>query len=199
MVLGFDLNHPFPTVDDMDLVDVSLSIRPPGSNRTSRMQTAGLDPVDDEVVICSPRSFAEAREKARRNHRVVEEIHDERDSQRGSSGRSPSEGKNWRRRGRAKPTIFTSGCFINLEDAEETKAKSVAKSLEISSNVPPKEPNFSCPVCMGPLTEETSTKCGHIFCKECINKAIAAQRKCPTCRRKLKAKDTFRIYLPTSY
>lgn len=62
---------------------------------------------------------------------------------------------------------------------------------------PPKEPNFSCPICMGLLTEETSTKCGHIFCKECISSTIAAHKKCPTCRRKLKAKDTFRIYLPT--
>lgn len=51
---------------------------------------------------------------------------------------------------------------------------------------------------MGPFVEETSTKCGHIFCKKCICGAIAAQSKCPTCRRKLKVKDTIRIYLPTS-
>lgn len=185
MMHGFDLNRPLPIVDDVDLVDVSLSIRPPGNNQTSRMQTTGLDPADDEVIVCSPRSFAEAREKARRNQ-MVEVIHDERTSQRGSSGRSPSEGKNWHRRVRTKPPIATSGCFINLEDSEETKTKSI----------PPKEPKFNCPICMSLLTEETSTKCGHIFCKECISKAITSQSKCPTCRRKLKAKDTFRIYLP---
>lgn len=198
MVLGLDLNH--PTVNDMDdLVDVNLSIRPPGSSQSSRMQTAGLDPADDDVIICSPRSFAEAMERARRNHRVVEVIHDERVSQRGNSVRSPSEGTNWHRRGRAKPSIATTGYLINLEDSEETKVRSAAKGLERTQSVQPKDPIFSCAVCIGPLNEETSTKCGHIFCKECISKAIAAQSKCPTCRRKLKAKDTFRIYLPTSY
>ncbi|KAF8391971.1 hypothetical protein HHK36_022311 [Tetracentron sinense] len=58
---------------------------------------------------------------------------------------------------------------------------------------PPKEPTFSCPVCMGPLAEEMSTKCGHIFCKNCIKAAIVAQSKCPTCRRKLTMKDTIRV------
>lgn len=57
---------------------------------------------------------------------------------------------------------------------------------------------FSCPVCMGPLVEEMSTKCGHIFCKACIKASIAAQGKCPTCRRKMSMKDTIRVYLPTT-
>ncbi|CAL0329323.1 unnamed protein product [Lupinus luteus] len=50
---------------------------------------------------------------------------------------------------------------------------------------PPKEPVFNCPICMGPLVEEVSTKCGHIFCKACIKAAISAQNKCPTCRKKI--------------
>ncbi|GMN50286.1 hypothetical protein TIFTF001_019449 [Ficus carica] len=40
---------------------------------------------------------------------------------------------------------------------------------------PPKEPTFTCPICMGQLAEEMSTKCGHIFCKTCIKAAISAQ------------------------
>lgn len=63
---------------------------------------------------------------------------------------------------------------------------------------PPKEPIFKCPICMGPLVEEMSTKCGHVFCKACIKAAISAQGKCPTCRRKVTIKDTIRIYLPAS-
>lgn len=63
---------------------------------------------------------------------------------------------------------------------------------------PPKEPTFTCPVCMGPLVEEMSTRCGHIFCKKCIRAAIAAQSKCPTCRRKISMKNTIRVYLPTT-
>ncbi|KAF6133975.1 hypothetical protein GIB67_040739 [Kingdonia uniflora] len=61
---------------------------------------------------------------------------------------------------------------------------------------PPPPPTFSCPICMGTLVDESSTKCGHIFCKRCITAAIAAQKKCPTCRQKLLMKDIFRVYLP---
>ncbi|KAI7984098.1 E3 ubiquitin-protein ligase TRIM21 [Camellia lanceoleosa] len=76
-----------------------------------------------------------------------------------------------------------------------------AKSVEPSPppSLPPrKEPTFSCRACLGPLVEEISTRCGHIFCKSCIETAIAAQGKCPTCRRKITFKDTIRIYLPTT-
>ena len=59
-------------------------------------------------------------------------------------------------------------------------------------------PTFTCGICMDELTEETSTKCGHIFCKKCIDAAIAAQHKCPSCRQKLNKRDTLRVYLPKS-
>ncbi|KAJ3678293.1 hypothetical protein LUZ60_002096 [Juncus effusus] len=67
-----------------------------------------------------------------------------------------------------------------------------------SSSQPAKEPTFNCPVCMNPLTEPSSTICGHIFCKECITMAIKAQKKCPTCRRKLNASNFHRVYLPSA-
>ncbi|KAL5228475.1 hypothetical protein ABZP36_016740 [Zizania latifolia] len=62
----------------------------------------------------------------------------------------------------------------------------------------PKEPEFSCPVCMNELVDATSTICGHIFCKSCIKASIQAQKKCPTCRRKLMMNSIHRIYLPTT-
>ncbi|MCL7034575.1 hypothetical protein MKW94_003777, partial [Papaver nudicaule] len=65
-------------------------------------------------------------------------------------------------------------------------------------NPPPREPAFSCPICMSSLVEATSTKCGHIFCKNCIKSALSAQSKCPTCRKKLSTKDTIRVYLPAT-
>lgn len=63
---------------------------------------------------------------------------------------------------------------------------------------PPKEPTFTCPICMGPLVEEMSTRCGHIFCKTCIKTAMRAQSKCPTCRKHITAKELIRIFLPTT-
>ncbi|XP_024535253.1 uncharacterized RING finger protein C548.05c-like [Selaginella moellendorffii] len=54
---------------------------------------------------------------------------------------------------------------------------------------------LTCIICMDAMKEETSTICGHIFCKECILVAIQARKACPTCRRKLTSKDIHRIYL----
>ncbi|KAI3978189.1 hypothetical protein MKX01_013020, partial [Papaver californicum] len=55
-----------------------------------------------------------------------------------------------------------------------------------------------CPVCMCSLVEATSTNCGHIFCKLCIQAALSAQDTCPTCRKELSMKDTIRVYLPAT-
>lgn len=63
---------------------------------------------------------------------------------------------------------------------------------------PPKEPTFSCPICMGPLVEEMSTRCGHIFCKTCIKTAISTQSKCPTCRKNVTVRELIRIFLPST-
>ncbi|KAI9110223.1 hypothetical protein K1719_018665 [Acacia pycnantha] len=71
--------------------------------------------------------------------------------------------------------------------------KNVRKSSE-----PPEEPVFNCPICMDPLVEEMSTRCGHIFCKSCIKAAINAQGKCPTCRKKAKVKELIRVFLPSA-
>ncbi|XAR48880.1 hypothetical protein NMG60_11031851 [Bertholletia excelsa] len=100
--------------------------------------------------------------------------------------------------GLAKNSIGSSGNFINLESNWTTKNKDVMEEPEIYE-VPPPRPNiFCCPVCMGQFREETSTKCGHIFCRECIYSVIAAQGKCPTCKQKIKVMDTFRVYLPAT-
>ncbi|XP_074597757.1 uncharacterized protein LOC141852596 [Brevipalpus obovatus] len=39
-----------------------------------------------------------------------------------------------------------------------------------------------------------STVCGHVFCKECIVKAIKNQRMCPKCRKKLSQKQFHPIF-----
>ncbi|XP_052211473.1 uncharacterized protein LOC127814187 isoform X2 [Diospyros lotus] len=144
-----------------------------------------VDSFDDDVVISSARAFAEAKNNSRRNRQntlVVDLDSEEREV--GTSNR------NKRRR------VSSSQIIINCD---LYKNKNV-ESMEPSSlpPPPPKEPTFSCPVCMGQFVEEMSTKCGHIFCKSCLKSAIAAQGKCPTCRRKVTMKDTIRVYLPAA-
>lgn len=62
----------------------------------------------------------------------------------------------------------------------------------------PKEPTFTCPVCMNAMVEPSSTICGHVFCKGCIKAAIQVQKRCPNCRRKLTVNNFHRVYLPNS-
>ncbi|KAK3001000.1 hypothetical protein RJ639_021473 [Escallonia herrerae] len=110
---------------------------------------------------------------------------------------SPSN-RNKRRRTSANQSIINCDLYINLEGSSNSMREKVQKVASLPPPPPPKEPTFTCPICMGPLVEEMSTKCGHIFCKACIKAAIAAQRKCPTCRRSLAPRDTIRVYLPVT-
>lgn len=59
----------------------------------------------------------------------------------------------------------------------------------------PRELKLTCAICMDTMEEETSTICGHIFCRKCIMEAIKMQKKCPTCRKRLVSSQTHRIYL----
>lgn len=56
----------------------------------------------------------------------------------------------------------------------------------------------TCPVCLESLAgqEVSSTVCGHIFCKPCINGVLkSANKKCPTCRKAINAKKIHPIFL----
>ena len=50
-----------------------------------------------------------------------------------------------------------------------------------------------CPVCMESITERNRnpvvTACGHAFCKDCIERVIQTQQKCPMCRADLPSTD----------
>ncbi|BBH10022.1 RING/U-box superfamily protein [Prunus dulcis] len=172
-----------------DRVDLDLNSAPPGDNRDQEGTSTPADPqnnqatllgqsappnmidveaIDDDVVESSPRAFAEAKNNARRNQRrITVDVDLER----------TRVTRNKRRRVAPNQTIL------------------IKESVAQPAPPPPKEPTFSCPICMAPLVEEMSTKCGHIFCKACIRAAIGAQGKCPTCRRKVTMKELIRVFL----
>ncbi|XP_073142786.1 uncharacterized protein [Henckelia pumila] len=187
------------------MLDVDLNLVPQmpcgqeGTSNQASSQDQGNTPLtaaidldaydDDDVIISSPRAFAEAKNNSRRNHgrTVVVDLESEERPSRNKRARFPT-----------SQTICD--FYINLEGSSNSNSNSMRNRGQRVSLTPPppKEPTFSCPVCMGTLVEETSTKCGHIFCKACIKAAIAAQGKCPTCRRKITMKDVIRIYLPAT-
>ncbi|KAK6141841.1 hypothetical protein DH2020_024413 [Rehmannia glutinosa] len=205
-MLDVDLNA-VPPCESRD--PEGTSIRTRSQDRQAAQENATLpspidvEAIDDDVIISSPRAFAEvtlcfqAKNNSRRTreHTIVVDLESDhlmlQDDERSA--------RNKRRRVSTNQTIINCDLYINLDGCSNSKRKSgQSVTLPPPPPPPPKEPTFSCPVCMGALVEETSTKCGHIFCKACIKAAIAAQTKCPTCRRKTTAKDIFRIYLPAT-
>jgi hypothetical protein len=149
-----------------------------------------VDAIEDDVIESSASAFAEAKSKSRNARRRPLMV----DVESGGTTRFPANISNKRRR------IPSSESVIDCEHA------SVNDEVNMSSRVsrskapapPPEEPKFTCPICMCPFTEEMSTKCGHIFCKGCIKMAISRQGKCPTCRKKVTAKELIRVFLPTT-
>ena len=62
---------------------------------------------------------------------------------------------------------------------------------------------IKCPICMESAatfkqrgSQVAVTTCGHVFCDLCIRRAIAEQRRCPTCRKKLTVRQIHPLYLP---
>jgi hypothetical protein len=45
-----------------------------------------------------------------------------------------------------------------------------------------------CAICLDEIEKPTATKCGHVYCEECIRELIRAQKtksRCPQCRKKV--------------
>nr|XP_018900568.1 PREDICTED: polycomb group protein Psc-like [Bemisia tabaci] len=57
-----------------------------------------------------------------------------------------------------------------------------------------------CPVCftdiLKPEAKAEVTRCGHIFCYDCIEQVIRRDRKCPTCREYIGAGFHHAVYFP---
>ncbi|KAK1381192.1 hypothetical protein POM88_027936 [Heracleum sosnowskyi] len=54
----------------------------------------------------------------------------------------------------------------------------------------------NCSICMNPFSDPTAAKCGHVFCRICINIAYELQGRCPMCRKSIDTRrDLLRIYL----
>ncbi|XP_024403521.1 uncharacterized protein [Physcomitrium patens] len=179
-----------------------------------------VDDEDDDVVVSSPAAFAHVRDEAKlkasvrvtRSRVPVEE--DPLELRLGLGGtlqystqsvwqssptqQQPRPG----RRGRlVRQTIDLTTTPSPERQAASRKRK--LTQLESSQEVPPissalekeEEHKLKCPICMDTMKEETSTMCGHIFCRVCIQGAIKSQKKCPTCRKRLKMKNIHRIYI----
>ncbi|XP_063313763.1 E3 ubiquitin-protein ligase RNF4 isoform X1 [Pelobates fuscus] len=91
----------------------------------------------------------------------------------------------------------TASCILSSDDEDSRDTSSVEQegSRFTSGKV-------SCPICLDGYSEIVqskrlivATKCGHIFCSQCIRDALKSANSCPTCRKKLTHKQYHPIYI----
>ncbi|GMN62891.1 hypothetical protein TIFTF001_031967 [Ficus carica] len=173
MILDLDLNDP-PVPSDYGK---------PQAPQTGK----DFEVIDDDVVIISPTMFAEAKNNSSRNTEVREVTNVETEVSNNSSEASTSYplNRNKRRRLLRSQAVLNWEVYMNSEDTGKVQTK--------DDTVPPPSevPSFNCPICIGPMSEETSTKCGHIFCKKCIEAAIKVQRSVDLLSSSVLAFNTF--------
>ncbi|XP_044486314.1 uncharacterized protein LOC123211576 [Mangifera indica] len=79
------------------------------------------------------------------------------------------------------------------------QAKNTVKLVEFPKNPELDAPKFICPICIGPLSLATTTKCGHVFCQECIKKAMQLKGNALLAGRNLESEASSGcIFLPTA-
>ncbi|KAJ1704092.1 hypothetical protein LUZ63_003871 [Rhynchospora breviuscula] len=183
--ITIDLNSPAPAADASNVASSSVSFQ----NAQSNPSPIYVDDIDDDVQMISGSRFAPSQAPIQAPIVVLDE---DEETNPGSSGVAREE----------------SYRTINLDLSLDVEMFGTVRKQAPTPTInlipveppwaPPKEPTFSCPVCMSSLVEPSSTICGHIFCKECIKASIQAQKKCPTCRKHLNMKQFHRVYLPTT-
>jgi SNF2 family DNA or RNA helicase len=62
----------------------------------------------------------------------------------------------------------------------------ILENMKSNSNILEDE---NCSICMDDLVNPTITKCGHIYCYECIRLCLSNKKLCPLCKKELNLKD----------
>ncbi|KAK3166336.1 hypothetical protein QOZ80_1AG0044520 [Eleusine coracana subsp. coracana] len=186
----------------------SSSVPPAANGPQIGLQSTPIDveTIDDDVMIYASRPFPQTRQRSTRAEPVTITviIDDDSETNLEPAGDGLDEHVNTLlslgiNRRNVLPTVSNNSPVISLLDSPEISIINppVIKAPPAPVEVVPREPKFTCPVCLNELTEPSSTSCGHIFCQKCIKASIQAQKKCPTCRQKLTNKGFHRVYLPT--
>lgn len=98
-----------------------------------------------------------------------------------------------------------------IENHSQTESAVPVEVIDLDSTLSPKQSGacffndsvkrdlvvLACPICLEELTSKlkpTSTKCGHIFCANCLQLAMQQSKKCPTCKMSITAKSCTRLY-----
>ncbi|KAF5843345.1 hypothetical protein DUNSADRAFT_17923 [Dunaliella salina] len=98
-----------------------------------------------------------------------------------------------------RPVLASSsqqGCLLPQQQVNPGKSIAASSASALPALPPASaEPGIKCPVCLDPITQMSTTHCGHVFCMPCIKDCIKAQKRCPKCRKALTMKQVHRVFL----
>ncbi|NXS02317.1 RNF4 ligase, partial [Oxylabes madagascariensis] len=116
-----------------------------------------------------------------------------------------------RRNLRLRSQRQSDSCVLSSDDEDETRDNDVYVADRASQELGPLEEEtanskpsgtVSCPICMDVYSEIVqsgrlivSTKCGHVFCSQCLRDSLRNANSCPTCRKKLTHRQYHPIYI----
>ncbi|XP_065490947.1 E3 ubiquitin-protein ligase RNF4-like [Caloenas nicobarica] len=121
------------------------------------------------------------------------------------------ENQRQRRNLRLRSQRQSDSCVLSSDDEDETRDNDVYVTDKVSRELGPLEDEtasskpsgtVSCPICMDGYSEIVqsgrlivSTKCGHVFCSQCLRDSLRNANSCPTCRKKLTHRQYHPIYI----
>uniref|UniRef100_A0A674P8G2 Ring finger protein 4 n=1 Tax=Takifugu rubripes TaxID=31033 RepID=A0A674P8G2_TAKRU len=104
-----------------------------------------------------------------------------------------------------RSTVTTAESYVVSSDEDDNAApvlKTSVVSLHDNSVFRPTPGTISCPVCLDSYCEivdsgrlVVSTKCGHVFCSQCLRDALTSSHTCPTCRKRLTHRQYHPLYI----
>lgn len=103
-------------------------------------------------------------------------------------------------------TVPTAESYVVSSDEDEDTHPvlnvAVMSSVQTNSSSRSTPGTISCPVCLDSYSEITesgrlvvSTKCGHVFCSQCLRDALTSSHTCPTCRKRLTHRQYHPLYI----
>ncbi|XP_054058763.1 E3 ubiquitin-protein ligase RNF4 isoform X1 [Rissa tridactyla] len=121
------------------------------------------------------------------------------------------ENQRQRRNLRLRSQRQSDSCVLSSDDEDEPRDNDVYVTDKVSRELGPLEDEtasskpsgtVSCPICMDGYSEIVqsgrlivSTKCGHVFCSQCLRDSLRNANSCPTCRKKLTHRQYHPIYI----
>ncbi|KAM9356629.1 E3 ubiquitin-protein ligase RNF4 isoform 2-T2 [Symphorus nematophorus] len=101
--------------------------------------------------------------------------------------------------------VTTGESYVVSSDEDEDTPPvlhAAVSSLHANSSSRSTPGTISCPVCLDSYSEivesgrlVVSTKCGHVFCSQCLRDALTSSHTCPTCRKKLTHRQYHPLYI----